>query len=108
MIQTNRQQCDARLGELQQLLQQLGLWSDVAPSESAMKSTSPFAYDEMPLEHWLQFIFIPKMQTLLTSSNPLPMNMAISPLAALRFDPQAHQALLAKIKQIDALFSDVN
>ena len=35
------------------------LWSDMPPSEAAMKSTSPFAYDAMPLEQWLQFIFLP-------------------------------------------------
>ena len=105
MIQTNQQQCNVHLQELQQLLKDFQLWSDMPPSEAAMKSTSPFAYDAMPLEQWLQFIFIPRMQTLLTSDKPLPANMAISPVAELRFYPHTHQSLITKIKQLDNLFS---
>ncbi|QIR14957.1 YqcC family protein [Shewanella aestuarii] len=69
------------LVKLEKLLKQHHLWSQQPPSEVAMASTAPFACDSMNFEEWLQFIFIPKMTLLIEHKQPLPVNMAIAPMA---------------------------
>ncbi|MCL1143325.1 YqcC family protein [Shewanella gaetbuli] len=73
-------QSQSLLIKLQQQLQAADLWSDTPPSPKAMASNAPFACDSMPFEHWLQFIFIPKMTQLIEHKQPLPTNMAIAPM----------------------------
>jgi len=55
----------ALLGELETELKQQQLWAAAPPDAAALASTLPFCYDTMPLENWLQFIFLPRMQALL-------------------------------------------
>ncbi|MCL1073591.1 YqcC family protein [Shewanella dokdonensis] len=62
-------------------LKRLQLWSDTHPSAVALASTAPFACDTLPFEHWLQFIFLPKMQVLVEQQLPLPTEIAIAPMA---------------------------
>lgn len=93
--------------KLEHCLKKVELWSDTIPSSEALASQVPFAYDKMPLEHWLQFIFIPKMYTLLDSELPLPNNMNLLPLSQMCFvDVVKYKTLLTTIENIDELFSE--
>ncbi len=69
--------------ELEAALLKDNLWSETPPAAAALASTAPFCCDTMPLEHWLQFVFIPKMQQLIAAGMPLPASIAILPLAEL-------------------------
>ncbi|WP_394200368.1 YqcC family protein [Shewanella waksmanii] len=91
------------LSKITERMQQLGLWSDVAPSAEAMADPSPFCYESMPFEHWLQFIFIPKMSALVNNKQPLPAQFSVSAMAELRFDkqPQA-QVLIDELLALEA------
>ena len=51
----------ALLGELETELKQQQLWAAAPPDAAALASTLPFCYDTMPLENWLQFIYINKL-----------------------------------------------
>lgn len=53
-------------------LQVQGWWSEHAPTPAAMASTVPFAVDSMPFEHWLQWIFLPRMKQIIEQGRPLP------------------------------------
>ena len=55
-------------------LRQLGLWSLHPPAADALASTTPFACDVMPLEMWLQWIFLPRMREIV--------RLGVRPLAA--------------------------
>ena len=68
------------LVELEEVLKAAGLWSAVRPSQEALASQQPFACDTLAFDQWLQFIFIPRLQTLL-ESNTLPPPMQIQPMA---------------------------
>lgn len=60
------------LNDLRHELRHQGLWTDEPPSVEALGSHEPFCVDTMPLENWLQFIFIPRMEAILDADGPLP------------------------------------
>ena len=69
------------LTQIEVELKRLSLWQITPPSTVALASTAPFCIDTMPFTHWLQFVFLIKMQQLLVLEMPLPENMAIHPMA---------------------------
>lgn len=94
------------LDALETELKQQQLWS-VAPADpKAMASTMPFCYDTMPLEQWLQYVFLPRMRDLLATGSALPTGFAVLPLAEMAFQPKGSrgQKLLQIIAQLDHQF----
>ena len=88
-------------------LKRIGCWSDTEPSPQALMSTMPFACDLMPLEQWLQFIFIPKMQQLIIAKQPLPNKISIAPMAEHVWSSAMDKALLIKqINELDILLNE--
>lgn len=101
------QQTQAILVNIHQLLVELEMWSKQAPSNEAMASTAPFACDLMPLEHWLQYLFLPKMQALIDHEFPLPTQIAIAPMAQHVWQGQVSmQPLITKLNELDNLLND--
>ncbi|MBU2113278.1 MAG: YqcC family protein [Gammaproteobacteria bacterium] len=97
----------ALLGELETELKQQQLWAAAPPDAAALASTLPFCYDTMPLENWLQFIFLPRMQALLDAQLSLPAKISVLPMAEQAFSHLGSQAapLLHIIKRIDDTLS---
>lgn len=108
MIMPRRyQEVEVLLNKLAESLRVAHLWADVSPSKKALASDMPFAYDTMPLENWLQFIFIPNMHGLIESGLPLPDKLELLPIAELNFAGLANkQKLLVSIEQIDECFNE--
>jgi uncharacterized protein YqcC (DUF446 family) len=75
------QQAQQLLTQIEVELKRLSLWQTTPPSAVALASTAPFCIDTMLFTHWLQFVFLVKMQQLLVLDMPLPENMAIHPMA---------------------------
>lgn len=90
--------------DLEALLRSNGLWAERRPSPQAMASTVPFAVDTMPLESWLQFIFIPRMRELAAAQAPMPANCEVLPVAEEAFD-RSNRELFAVIARLDLLIS---
>lgn len=100
-------QTQEKLQQLTQALQMAHIWSEHAPSRNAMASTAPFACDLMPLEQWLQFIFIPRMQWLIDQQQPLPTQIAIAPMAEHVWQAQPDLRPLIKIlTELDLLLNE--
>ena len=103
---TVAKQTGVLLSELAKTMQKYGFWAKQPPSAKAMASTAPFACDSMAFEQWLQFIFIPKMQTLLAHQHPLPGNIAILPMAEEMLKGKlGAEAICIVIGKIDRLLS---
>ncbi|MDX2320291.1 MAG: YqcC family protein [Moritella sp.] len=86
-------------------LKTTALWNDVPPSAEALASTTPFCIDTMPFTDWLQFIFLVKMKHLLVMQIPLPINMAIHPMAeeafkSMRVDTRELLVLILSFDQL--------
>ncbi|WNO62016.1 YqcC family protein [Rheinheimera sp. MMS21-TC3] len=91
------------LAELERELKQLNLWSASPPNVAAMASSAPFCCDTMPLENWLQYIFIPRMTALIAAKAALPNKISVHPIAEEAFKSHAitAQPLLSIIKSLD-------
>ena len=88
-------------------LRQLGLWQQQPPSAHALASTQPFCVDTLSFVQWLQFIFLPKMHSVLQSGQRLPGECDIAPLAREYFKGQtlAGLPLVATLEAIDRIIS---
>ncbi len=88
-------------------LRQLGLWSLHPPSPQALASTTPFACDAMPLEMWLQWIFLPRMRETLRQGIRPPAACHIHAYAAHVFVPHgtAARPLVQAIRRFDEGFA---
>ena len=95
------------LDELSDTLKVHQLWSNTPPNTAAFASTAPFCYDTMRFEQWLQFVFIEKMQVLITNNQPLPRNFAIAPMAEMMLAQHAggHDVISVLLK-LDQHLSD--
>ncbi|MEZ9823286.1 YqcC family protein [Shewanella sp. 10N.286.45.A1] len=82
------------------------LLSIESPTKEALASSAPFACDLMPFEQWLQFIFLPKMHTILDSNQPLPNAISIAPMAQHVWQGETkYQILVGLIQAIDSLLN---
>ncbi len=93
----------ALLYELEEELRQLGWWNPQAPSVQALQSQQPFCVDTLDLAQWLQWIFIPRMHSILAGDHPLPTQCAIHEMAEVSYREQtaAVASLLRCLKNID-------
>ena len=81
------------------------LWSDQRPSDAALMSQEPFCIDTLSFNQWLQFVFIEKMNALISARQQLPEKCDIAPMAEEYFGqtdlyPNELIALLKKIDQL--------
>lgn len=88
------------------MLNTLGLYSQEPPPESALISTVPFCYDQLPFHEWIQWVLIPKTRHLLASNMPLPSTSNIHAVAEIEFAQLPHDTdeLLMAIRALDELF----
>jgi uncharacterized protein YqcC (DUF446 family) len=86
-------------------LRQLGWWSVTSPTAQALASEQPFAVDSMEFEQWLQWLFLPRMQQILTAGGALPGACGIQSMAEMVLVDRASQArtLLALLGEFDRL-----
>ncbi len=93
----------ALLSSLENELQQLGWWQQQAPSAEALQSQQPFCVDTLEFAQWLQWVFVPRMQSLLDSGHTLPTQCAIYEMAEVVYREQrsAVTALLDCLRCID-------
>ncbi len=57
------------------------LWEKHSPGTKACDSDLPFCCDTLAFHQWLQWLFLPRMQRILTRGEPLPDASAILPYA---------------------------
>lgn len=62
-------------------LRRLQLWEETPPAPEALQSVEPFAVDTLTFVQWIQFIFIPKLRTMVEAGYSLPAVSGIAPMA---------------------------
>lgn len=77
------------LAEMERALRQLDLWEIEAPSAEALASTIPFCFDTLEFHQWLQWIFLPRMNEVLSGRWPWPVSSDIFPIAEHSFAESA-------------------
>lgn len=93
------------LAQLQQTLEQQGLWQLQPPSAEALASTEPFCVDTLCFDQWLQWAMVPRFRALIDAGMALPASCNIAPYAeeALPGQPE----IVALVLQIDQLCNGV-
>ena len=101
------QQVQRLLIQLQEELRQLELWQQQSPPASALRSTQPFAVDTLDFHQWLQFVMIPRLQSIVVERGPLPARMAVSPMAVQVYKGQLkeHRELIMCLRELDTFVS---
>ena len=84
-------------------LQALGWWEQQAPSAQALQSQQPFCVDTLELAQWLQWVFVPRMRSIVSSDHPLPSQCGIHDMAEVVYREQLTRVanLLSSLKRID-------
>jgi len=101
------QQISTVLIKIQAEMQQQGMWDTVPPSIEDLSSQLPFCYDTLTFSQWLQWLFLPKMQTLLAEEAPLPQESNIHAFAEESFKNAEFDKthLLSLLKMFDDLIT---
>lgn len=91
-------------------LRKQGWWTELPPSDKAMASPEPFCVDSMPLEQWLQWIFLPRMKVMLEQNAPLPSVSGIQPMAEQVYGVGNAQAreLIKLLGEFDEILTGAN
>ncbi|MBQ4858664.1 YqcC family protein [Pseudoalteromonas agarivorans] len=103
------QQTQAYLNQLTALLKKHQLWQAQPIAPEALNSSVPFCHDTMAFEQWLQFVFIEKVQYLVTHQQPLPRNFAIAPMAQMTLtNKNGSNEIIELLTQLDAFLGEPN
>lgn len=95
------------LVDIEQHLRHLHCWDQQAPSAEALASTLPFAADSLEFCQWLQWVFIPRIHSLLAQRNLPSMVCGIAPMAQEWVKIRGIQAydLIKTLEAMDAALS---
>ena len=100
-----------RLGELlvalEREMREQARWEAQPPSEEALRSSQPFAFDTLDFDQGLQWVFVAKLNDLMVRQLPLPGNCAVGPMAEEVYGPDdpGGQRLIRLIAEIDHLLT---
>ncbi|ERJ17836.1 hypothetical protein T35B1_06255 [Salinisphaera shabanensis T35B1] len=91
---------------IEQSMRAADFWHAQAPAPAAMASRTPFCADTLAFSEWLQFVFIPRMRTLIEQNAALPGASAIAPLAeeALAEKPGKRE-VVERLRQFDRVIT---
>ncbi|MBE0507886.1 MAG: YqcC family protein [Marinospirillum sp.] len=56
-----------------------GLWQQPCPPADAFNGNTPFCMDTMTIEQWLRYVFVPRLNAIIDSGQPLPSECSITP-----------------------------
>lgn len=92
-----------KLGELENELKSLELWSSSALTDEQKNSSAPFGCDLMDFHEWLQHILIPKLRLMIQENQSLPVSMDTASMAeyVYRSEFSKYQRLIVILKTLD-------
>jgi uncharacterized protein YqcC (DUF446 family) len=91
-------------------LRLLGLWKAVPPSDEDLSSREPFCVDTLDFDQWLQWIFLPRMKTILEQDLALPSASGILEMAEMVYASRLGEirTLLSLLAQFDQLITEAS
>ena len=95
------------LGELEAELRLAQQWSTQQISPEDLVSSEPFAIDKLSFSQWLQFVFVPRLQIVCDSRNPLTVSCSVAPMAEefYRLNRIDADAIIDQLASIDQLIT---
>jgi uncharacterized protein YqcC (DUF446 family) len=98
----------ALLMDLEAALRKLSCWDEEKPIYQALESQEPFCVDTLEFYQWLQWIFIPRMYSMLAMNHDLPNKCDMASMAEEWAKTRAFSAreLILVLQEIDVLLSE--
>lgn len=93
--------------DIEKEMRELRLWQAEMPSAEALASQQPFCIDTLTFPQWLQFVFLPRMHSMIEQRLPLPDACGIAPIAEEYFrELQLNsKALIAHLIRVDQVLT---
>jgi uncharacterized protein YqcC (DUF446 family) len=86
MNQDQHQQVEQRLSEIEAEMKQIGYWQETPLPAEAYNFQLAFAMDTMAYSQWLQFVFIPRVRSIIESHGEFPRSSSVGTQALREFD----------------------
>ena len=88
-------------------LRRADLWSADTPSSEALASVEPFCVDTLDFQQWLQFILLPRMNSLIATQAPLPDKCDITGMAETVWPTNARaKPVIEVLRRFDAVINN--
>jgi uncharacterized protein YqcC (DUF446 family) len=103
-MQTKHELIKAKIAEVEREMKQIGYWQSEPPAPGAIRVRSAFAVDTMAFSQWLQFIFIPRVVSIVDTGGEFPAKSSVGAQAGREFDGDDKAArLVESLCELDAL-----
>ncbi|WXL26949.1 YqcC family protein [Ectopseudomonas mendocina] len=101
------QQITDQLLLIERELRVQGWWKEESPDEEALASPEPFCVDLMDFDQWLQWIFLPRMKSIIEAGEALPSVSGIKPMAEQVFieEPSRAAELIRLLGEFDQIIT---
>jgi uncharacterized protein YqcC (DUF446 family) len=93
------------VGQVEGEMKRIGYWREAPLPPEMYEFTQAFAMDTMPFAYWLQFIFIPRVRSIVEDQGEFPSASHVATQAVREFDGlDETDRLQTLLSQFDALF----
>jgi uncharacterized protein YqcC (DUF446 family) len=75
-----------RIAEIQRAMRELGLWQSGSLPPDAFQFELPFAVDRMTFPQWLQFVFVPRVKSIVEARGDFPTQSSVGTQAVRELD----------------------
>ncbi|HEU0176863.1 MAG TPA: YqcC family protein [Blastocatellia bacterium] len=103
-MRTTRDRIQAKIAEIEHEMKRIGYWQSEPLRPEQYEFRSAFAMDTMTFSQWLQFIFIPRVNSLIETGEELPRDSHNGAQAVREFDGDDQaQRLVALLSEFDEI-----
>ena len=94
-----------KLAAIEAEMRRIKLWQSEPPAEAQSNFREAFARDTLAFAQWLQFIFIPRVKSIVEARGEFPSSSSVGTQALREFDGYAEaDALVSLLCEFDGLF----
>jgi uncharacterized protein YqcC (DUF446 family) len=94
-----------RIAAIEAEMKSIGMWQTTPLPPAAMNFHKAFAMDTMAYSQWLQFVFIPRVNQIVSTNGKFPSSSSVGTQAIREFDGDDKAAsLVTLLCEFDALF----
>ncbi len=96
---------ESKLNDIEAEMKRIGYWREEPLPPEMYNFTQAFAMDTMPYSYWLQFIFVPRVRSIIAERGQFPSRSMVGAQAIREFDGVDEAAdLVTMLCEFDALF----
>jgi uncharacterized protein YqcC (DUF446 family) len=102
-------EAENKINAIEAELKNIGWWSEKPIDPSKMNFKEPFAADTLAYNQWLQFVFIPRVRTIIKENGDFPKQSQVGGRAVREWDYMERiekaQNLIKLLNEFDDLFN---